>query len=204
MQAGFLLVISGPAGTGKGTVCRELLKGNKDILFSISATTRQPRVGEEEGVHYHFIDKNEFERMVENDEFLEHAYVHTDYYGTPKKFVFDEIEKNNLVLLEIDVQGALQVKENYPEVVSIFLLPPSMEELENRIVTRGTETTEQIKKRMSNAYKEIETIAEYDYYVVNDEVENAVNAIEEIIRAERLKVKRYPGIKERYLSKGGI
>lgn len=204
MGKGFLLVISGPAGAGKGTICNELLERNKDMVFSISATTRNPRSGEEDGVHYHFIDKEKFEEMVKENEFLEHAYVHTDYYGTPKQFVYDEIEDNKLVLLEIDVQGAIQVKENHPQVVSIFLLPPSMEELEHRIVTRGTETPEQIEKRMSNAYKEIETINEYDYYVVNDEIEKAVEAVEEIIRAERSKVDRHPNIKEQYLNKGGI
>lgn len=204
MGKGFLLVISGPAGAGKGTICNELLKRNEDMIFSISATTRNPRSGEEDGVHYHFIDKIKFEKMVDENEFLEHAYVHTDYYGTPKQFVFNEIEDNKLVLLEIDVQGAIQVKENHPEVVSIFLLPPSMEELEHRIVTRGTETKEEIRKRMENAYKEIETIDEYDYYVINDEIEEAVEKVEEIIKAERLKVKRNPEIKKEYLNKGGI
>ena len=112
MAKGFLLIISGPAGTGKGTVCKELLSRNSEILYSVSTTTRKPRIGEVEGANYFFVEKDKFETMVENDEFLEHAYVHTNYYGTPRGFVSEEVEKGEIVLLEIDVQGALQVKNN--------------------------------------------------------------------------------------------
>lgn len=202
MSKGFLLVISGPAGTGKGTVCKELLKRNKDIVYSVSATTRKPRIGEIDGVNYYFVTEEKFKSMIENDEFLEYAYVHTNYYGTPKKFVFEQIEKGEIVLLEIDVQGAMQIKKKFPEAVFIFLLPPSMEELKNRIVKRGTETEEDIKRRYENAFKELDFVDNYDYFVINDVVEDAVSDIESIIRAEKLKVKRHRDIKNKVI-KGG-
>ncbi|MDR7856395.1 guanylate kinase [Tissierella sp.] len=203
MAKGFLLIISGPAGTGKGTVCKELLNRNSDILYSVSATTRKPRIGEVEGENYFFIEKNKFESMVENDEFLEHAYVHTNYYGTPRGFVSEEVEKGEIVLLEIDVQGALQVKNNYSEAVFIFLLPPTMEELKNRIIKRGTETEEDINRRFENAFKELDFVGKYDYFVVNDKIEEAVSDIETIIRAEKLRVKRHSDIKNKVISQGG-
>ncbi len=203
MSKGFLLIISGPAGTGKGTVCKELLKRNNDIVFSVSATTRQPRVGEIDGVNYYFVTEEKFKSMIENDEFLEYAYVHTNYYGTPKKFVLDQIEKGEIVLLEIDVQGAMQIKKNYPEAVFIFLLPPTMEELKNRIIKRGTETEEDINRRYENAFKELDFVDNYDYFVINDVLEDAVSDVEAIIRAEKLKVKRQADIKNKVLLKGG-
>lgn len=203
MSKGFLLIISGPAGTGKGTVCKELLRRNTNIVFSVSATTRSPRVGEIDGENYFFIDKEKFETMIDNDEFLEYAYVHTNYYGTPKKFVIDEIEKGEIVLLEIDVQGAMQIKKNYSEAVFIFLLPPTMEELKNRIIKRGTESEEDINRRFENAFKELDFVGNYDYFVVNDIVEDAVSDIESIIKAEKLRVKRQSRIKEKVLLKGG-
>ncbi|MCK9443513.1 MAG: guanylate kinase [Tissierellaceae bacterium] len=203
MSKGFLLIISGPAGTGKGTVCKELLKRNTNIIFSVSATTRGPRVGEIDGENYFFIDKEKFETMIGNDEFLEYAYVHTNYYGTPKKFVMEEINKGEIVLLEIDVQGAMQIKKNYSEAVFIFLLPPTMEELKNRIIKRGTESEEDINRRFENAFKELDFVGNYDYFVVNDIVEDAVSDIESIIKAEKLRVKRQSRIKEKVLLKGG-
>ncbi len=203
MSQGFLLIISGPAGTGKGTVCNELLKRNKDIMFSVSATTRKPRVGEEDGVNYHFLEEDKFQNMINDNEFLEHAYVHTNYYGTPREFVMDHIKKGEIVLLEIDVQGALQIKNNYSEAVFIFLLPPTMDELKDRIVKRGTESEEDINRRFKNAFKELDFVGEYDYFVINDKVENAVDDIEAIIKAENLRVKRHSDIKDRVISKGG-
>lgn len=202
MSKGFLLIISGPAGTGKGTVCKELLRRNKDIVFSVSATTRKPREGEIDGVNYYFVNEEKFKSMIENDEFLEYAYVHTNYYGTPKKFVLEQIEKGEIVLLEIDVQGAMQIKKNYPEAVFIFLLPPTMEELKNRIIKRGTESEEDINRRYENAFKELDFVDNYDYFVINDVIEDAVADIEAIIKAEKLKVKRHSDIKNKVL-KGG-
>ncbi|WP_019131690.1 guanylate kinase [Peptoniphilus obesi] len=196
MAAGFLLVLSGPSGSGKGTVSQQLMKENKEIVFSTSVTTRTPRPNEVDGDNYFFASIEEFEDMVENDDLLEYAFVHTNYYGTPKKFVFDEIEKGEIVLLEIDVQGALQIKEKYKEAVFIFLLPPTMSELKNRLIKRDTENEEEINTRYKNAFKEIDFVGEYDYFVVNKEVSQAVKDIENIIAAERLRVKRYKNIKE--------
>lgn len=196
MAAGFLLVLSGPSGSGKGTVSQQLMKENKEIVFSTSVTTRTPRPNEVDGDNYFFASIEEFEDMVENDDLLEYAFVHTNYYGTPKKFVFDQIKKGEIVLLEIDVQGALQIKEKYKEAVFIFLLPPTMSELKNRLIKRDTENEEEINTRYKNAFKEIDFVGEYDYFVVNREVSQAVKDIENIIAAERLRVKRYKNIKE--------
>lgn len=195
MSAGFLLVLSGPSGSGKGTVSEALMKKNHDISFSTSVTTRTPRPTEVDGENYFFRTIEEFEKMVENDELLEYAFVHTNYYGTPKDFVFNEIEKGEIVLLEIDVQGALQVKKRYKEAVFIFLLPPTMDELKNRLIKRDTETEEEINTRFRNAFKELDFVGEYDYFVVNNTVEQAVIDIENIIAAERLRVKRHKDIK---------
>ncbi len=199
MSGGFLMVLSGPSGSGKGTVSEALMKKNNEIVFSTSVTTRTPRPNEINGDNYFFTTIDEFERMVEDDELLEYAFVHTNYYGTPKKFVFDEIEKGEIVLLEIDVQGALQIKEKYKEAVFIFLLPPKMSELKNRLIKRDTETEEEINTRYKNAFKELDFVGEYDYFVVNNKVEQAVEDIENIIAAERLRVKRHKNIKEQVL-----
>lgn len=203
MAKGFLMVLSGPSGSGKGTVSKALMEKRDDIVFSVSATTRKPRVGEIDGENYFFLNEDKFQEMVEENEFLEHAFVHTNYYGTPKKFVMEEIEKGEIVLLEIDVQGALQIKKNYKEAVFIFLLPPTMDELRDRIVKRGTETEEDINTRFTNAFKELDFVGEYDFFVVNDKVENAVKDIEAIIHSERLRVKRHKDIKKQVTMQGG-
>lgn len=203
LAKGFLLVLSGPSGCGKGTVSKALMNKRDDIVFSVSATTRKPRVGEINGESYFYLEEDKFKKMVENGEFLESAFVHTNYYGTPKQFVLDEIEKGEIVLLEIDVQGAMQIKKNYKEAVFIFLLPPTMDELKDRITKRGTETKEDIDRRFDNAFKELDFVGEYDFFVVNDKVENAVNDIEAIIAAERLRVKRHKDIKSKVISQGG-
>lgn len=203
MAKGFLLVLSGPSGSGKGTVSQALLNNRDDIVFSISATTRNPRPTEVNGQNYFFMTEDEFREKEKNNEFLESAYVHTNYYGTPKQFVLNQIEKGEIVLLEIDVQGALQIKKNYKEAVFIFLLPPTMDELRNRIIKRGTETEEDINRRFENAFKELDFVGEYDYFVVNDEVKNAVKDIDAIIAAERLRVKRHKDIKLNVLKQGG-
>lgn len=196
MDGGFLLVLSGPSGSGKGTVSEALMKNNDDIIFSTSVTTRTPRPGEVNGENYFFATREEFEEMVKKDELLEHAFVHTNYYGTPKKFVFDEIEKGEIVLLEIDVQGALQIKKKYKEAVFIFLIPPTMDELRSRLVKRDTETEDEIETRYRNAFRELDFVGEYDYFVINDVIDNAVKDIETIIAAEKLRVKRHKNIKK--------
>lgn len=196
MSKGFLLVLSGPSGVGKGTVSEALMKSSDDIVFSTSLTTRSPRPNEVDGENYYFVSRDEFEEMIENDELLEYAKVHDNYYATPKDFVFEEIEKGEIVLLEIDVQGALQVKKRYKNAIFIFLLPPNMGELRGRIEKRGTEEKDVIDLRFNNAFKELDFVGEYDYFVVNDTVEQAVADIKNIIAAERLRVKRYKDIKK--------
>lgn len=203
MSKGFLLVLSGPSGSGKGTVSEALLKENKEIVFSTSVTTRTPRPGEVNGENYFFVSVDEFEDMVKNDGLLEYAFVHTNYYGTPKEFVFNEIEKGEIVLLEIDVQGALQIKKKYKEAVFIFLLPPTMDELKQRLIKRDTETEEEINTRFRNAFKELDFVGEYDFFVVNSTVEKAVSDIEHIIAAEKLRTKRHSDIKKEVLKQKG-
>lgn len=188
-KKGLLVVISGPSGAGKGTICRKLLRGN-DFWMSVSATTREPRKGEKEGINYYFLTKEEFESRIKNKAFLEYAQVYGNYYGTPKDKALEAIEKGNDVILEIDIQGALKVKENYPQGVFIFILPPSMEELKHRIIARGSETQESLTKRFKSAYKEINYISKYNYAVVNDTLDVAVKSIESIITAEKCRVDR--------------
>lgn len=190
MDSGLLIVISGPSGSGKGTICKKLIKDLKDIKVSISATTRKPRVGEIEGINYFFVEESEFLKKIKNNEFLEYANVYGNYYGTPKKYVFNELENGNDIILEIDTQGALEVKKNYPNGVFIFILPPSLKELKNRIEGRGTDSKEAITKRMKCVYEELNNAFQYDYVILNDKVETAVNKIKQIIYAERNKVVR--------------
>lgn len=189
-KKGVLLVISGPSGAGKGTICKALLDKHKDIYLSVSATTREPRNGEVHGVNYFFKTKEEFLQKVEEGDFLEHAEVYGNYYGTPKSSVQKMLDEGRDVILEIDIQGALKVKENCEEGIFIFILPPSMEELKQRIIKRGSETPESLMTRFKSAYKEINYISKYNYAVVNDEVDTAVTKLEAIIAAEKCRVDR--------------
>ena len=184
---GLLIVVSGPSGAGKGTICKALLEKHDDLFISVSATTRQPRAGEVDGVNYHFITKEDFIKRVEQKDFLEYAEVYGNYYGTK---VEEMLNSGKNVILEIDIQGALKVKENFKEGVFIFILPPSMEELKQRIIKRGSETPESLMRRFKSAYQEINYISKYNYAVVNDIVDVAVSKIEGIITAEKCRVDR--------------
>ena len=184
------MILSGPAGVGKGTVCKALRERMPDLVYSVSATTRSPRPGEVEGVNYFFRTKQEFQRMIEQDELLEWAEYVGNYYGTPRAFVESMLDSGRDVILEIEVQGALQVKRKFPQGTFLFLAPPDLEELRNRIVGRGTESEETIRKRMEVARSEIEMMDHYDYVVVNDEIERACDRIQAIITAEHLKKER--------------
>ncbi len=190
-RKGLLLIVSGPAGVGKGTVNAALMAKHPEIRMSVSATTRAPRPGEIDGVHYFFKSKEEFDRMIEEDAFLEYMHVFgMNYYGTPKAFVEAEREKGNHVILEIDVQGAKKVKAACPDAVMIFIAPPSLSILKERLVGRGTETQESIDKRTATALEELKALPGYDYMVINDVVEEAVGEMEAILTAELLRTGR--------------
>lgn len=190
-REGLLLVVSGPAGVGKGTIDRVLLERNPNMRLSVSATTRAPRPGEIDGVHYFFISDEKFQQMVSNGEFLEYVHVfNMDYYGTPRSFVEEEIALGHDVLLEIDVQGAMRVRETYPDAVLVFIAPPSMGKLKSRLVGRGTETPEAIERRFETAFSEMEYMKQYDYIVVNDVLDIAIGHVEHILDAERCRSKR--------------
>lgn len=186
-HAGKLFILSGPSGTGKGTICKELL-AETDLELSVSMTTRKPRTGETEGVSYYFVSKDDFLRKIDQDGLLEYAEVYGNYYGTPKQPVIDKLSAGIDVILEIDTQGALKIKENYPDGVLIFILPPSMAELRKRLTGRGTETTEAIELRLSETLKELSYIEKYDYCVVNGQLDEAVARVKAIVVAEHSRV----------------
>lgn len=174
---GGLFVISGPAGTGKGTLVHRIMKRLDDVWLSISATTRAPRPGEIEGVDYYFKSDSEFDTLIENDGLLEWAEVHGMRYGTPRDTVLQKIEEGKRVILEIDVQGAFQIRRRYPNAVLIFIVPPSMDELIRRLYSRGTETEEQIRRRLQTAKVELSETNEYDVQIVNDDLETATREL---------------------------
>ena len=168
---GILLVISGFAGTGKGTLVQELLKRYDNYALSVSATTRDPRPGEEDGVHYFFKTKEEFEQMIQEKKLIEYACYVGNYYGTPKEYVQEQLENGKDVILEIEIQGALKIKEQFPETLLLFMVPPSAQVLEDRLRGRGTETEEVVQKRLRRAVEEAEFIEKYDYLIVNDDLD---------------------------------
>ncbi len=186
MNKGLLIVVSAPSGCGKGTILAEVLK-NEEYYYSVSATTRAPRPGEIDGVNYHFLSREKFEELIHNDGMLEYAEYCGNYYGTPKEKVFEKIDEGKNVILEIEVQGAMQIKKKCPQAVFVFIAPPSVGELRRRLKKRGTETDEVIEKRVSEAAHEISFASEYDYIVVNGELDDAIRDFETVIRAHKLK-----------------
>lgn len=184
---GILLVLSGPSGAGKGTISRSLVNNCPSLGLSVSATSRPPRSGEQDGVHYHFIGKDVFKEMIDDDQFLEWAEVYGNFYGTPRQFVLDALGQGQDLILEIDIQGALQVKKKIPEAVLIFIAPPSITELESRLISRGTDAPEEIQKRLNCVASEMSLASQYDYIVINKEIALALGQIQAIITAEKLR-----------------
>ena len=195
-KQGLLIVISGPSGCGKNSIINELLKIRKNAWVSISCTSREPRGEEKDGVNYYFLSKEEFEEEISNDDFLEYAEYSGNYYGTPKKYIKEHLDKGEDVILEIEIQGALKIKEKLDETIFIFIMPPSMKELKKRLINRNTDSLEKIEKRFKRAYEEINEISKYNYVVVNDDLSLAVKKVDSILEAEKCRVDR---IEEVYL-----
>jgi guanylate kinase len=191
VRKGMLVVISGPSGTGKGTLCNRLLHNDTSLRFSVSVTTRARREGEIDGVHYHFISEQKYDELLKQDCFLEHATVHGHRYGTLEAPVDEGIEKGHNILLDIDPQGAISVMDKRPDCVSIFILPPSYEALRVRLHTRNTDDPEEIKRRLKNARGEVENLSRYQYAVVNDDLQMAYEKLSHIISAEKQRTNRY-------------
>ncbi len=187
MHEGSLFVISGPSGAGKGTICQKIIQ-ELDVELSVSMTTRQPRNKEVDGINYYFVTKEEFQKKIDDDQMLEYAEVYGNFYGTPKEKVISKLKEGKDVILEIDIQGALKVKEAYPEGIFIFILPPSMSELRKRITGRGSETPESINLRLGETLKEVSYIDKYNYCVVNGELSEAVSRVKAIMVAEHSRV----------------
>ena len=199
-KQGILIVLSGPSGAGKGTICQELLRSYPELNYSISATTRAPREGEQNGVNYWFTSHEEFQKLIKNDQLLEWAEVYGNFYGTPCHQIAALLNCGKDVVLEIDTQGATQIKKKFPQGVCIYIAPPSLDELAKRIHKRGTDSLENIKTRLSSANVELKYVYNYDYVVVNDEVPSATKKIAAIIIAEKCQVVRNISIIESILS----
>ena len=196
-KTGQLIVISAPSGAGKGTIIKELIKNDpKNRWLSVSATSRLPREGDKEGETYYFITKEEFEKRINDGYFLEYTNYAGNYYGTPKGYIKDKINQGFDVILEIEIEGATNIKKLVPEAIFIFIMPPSLKELVRRLKKRGTETNEKIIRRFNAAYKEVNEVTKYNYVVVNDKLEEAVEKVEAILKAEKCRVDR---IEEVYL-----
>ena len=196
-RQGNLIVISGPSGAGKGTIISNLLKNYKDIWLSISMTSRAIRNNDIPGETYFFVSKEEFEERIKNNVFLEYAMYNGNYYGTPRDKINEKLNEGKDVILEIEIQGALKVKDLVPDAIFIFILPPSMKELKRRLINRGTDSIDKILDRFKTAYKEINEVTKYNYVVINDEVDKAVEKVKSILLSERCRVDR---IEEVYLN----
>lgn len=189
-KKGILIVVSGFSGAGKGTLMKKLMQDYDNYALSISATTRQPRVGEEDGREYFFKTKDEFEKMIARDELIEYARYVENYYGTPKQYVMEQLEAGKDVILEIEIQGAMKIREKFPDTLLVFVCPPSMEELKNRLVGRGTETLDVINGRLRRAVEESRGMDKYDYLLINDDLEECVDTLHETLRCERMRTSR--------------
>ena len=189
-KQGLLIVISAPSGAGKGTIISKMLEKNNNLWLSVSATSRKMRTNDIEGKTYYFYTKEEFQNKISENYFLEYAMYADNYYGTPKKYIQEHLDNGEDVILEIEIQGAMQIKKLIPEALFIFIMPPSLKELKKRLVNRGTDTTEIILERFKIAYKEMNEVTKYNYVVVNDEIDNAVDKILSIIKAEKCRVDR--------------
>ncbi len=198
MNKGLLFIISGFSGAGKGTIVEAFLERNLDVKLSISATTRECRECEIEGVHYNYISRESFENMIKNGDMFEYATYVGNYYGTPKSFVMKELEKGNDVILEIEMQGALQVKEMYDDAIMIFVVPPHAKDLKDRLLNRGTEGIDIINNRLKRSYEETELMLNYDYLLVNDQLDDAIKSLEGIRCAEKIKYKRFLYLKDKF------
>lgn len=192
---GLLIVVSGPSGTGKGTICKKIIEEVNNIELSVSMTSRKPRINEIDGKDYYFVSKEEFEKNIKNNQFLEYAIVHSnEYYGTPKAKIEESLNKGISIILEIDIQGALKVKEANKDAIFIFIMPPSMRILKERLENRHTETKEKIMERFKTAYKELNEYKKYNYVVVNDKLDEAIEKVKSIILSEKCRVDRIEDI----------
>lgn len=187
---GILLVLSGPSGAGKGTICDMLLEKRSSLSYSVSVTTRKPRKGEVDGENYFFVSPDKFQEMIEDKELLEHAEIYGNCYGTPRSYVMNILNSGKDVVLEIDPQGAMQIRESFPDAVFVYIVPPSLNELSKRIYKRGTDSEEVIRRRLSEATTELAYASKYDYIIINDEVDKATDKVTNILEAEKTRAVR--------------